>query len=327
MMKAWPCDDVEKSRRMIDLVTVSVLLDAGAGKDYHYRGVEDDIKYTRSEGLAMATLDMFKEGVFSSDAKCVPHRVNSQGLKELTFHTFEKSFQINKLNPIVGAAQRHKLLQRLGESLEKNPEFFGAEICRPGNLVDYVLKNAKDKKISLRTIWRAVIEGFETVWPENLSGVRRGDVWVYNPLKRQGATASDMVPFHKLSQWLTYSLLEPIERLNIVVTDLHLLTGLAEYRNGGLLVDLGVIVPTNPQYNKLPWDIGSELVVEWRALTVPLLDQLAERVRKILKKSAAELPLAKVLQGGTWNAGRQIAKAKRPDGSAPITVRSDGTVF
>jgi hypothetical protein len=134
-----------------------------------------------------------------------------------------------------------------------------------------------------------------------------------------------MIPFHKLSQWLTYSLLEPLERLGLTITDLHLLTGLAEYRNGGLLVDCGVIVPTTSQYNKLHWDIGSELVVEWRALTVPLLDELAERIRKVLGKSAAQLPLAKVLQGGTWSAGRVIARAKRDDGSAPITVRSDGT--
>jgi hypothetical protein len=91
---------------------------------------------------------------------------------------------------VCATTTNQQILQRLGESLEKNPEFFGQEICRPGNIVDYVLKNAKDKKCSLRVIWRAVIEGFETVWPENLSGVRRGDVWVYNPLKRQGMCVS-----------------------------------------------------------------------------------------------------------------------------------------
>jgi len=335
MIQDWPCDTLEVSRRMIDLATISVLLDAGAGKGYHYTGIEDGVVYTRSEGLAMATLEMFKEGLFSSDAGCVPHRVNSRGLKQLRYHDFEKAFQLSKANVIVGAQQRHKLMQRLGDALEKHGTYFGKEICRPGNLVDYVLKNAveegkgnnKKKTCSLRVIWKAVIEGFEDVWPENLSGVRRGDVWVYSPLKRKGVVASDMIPFHKLSQWLTYSLLEPIERLGVTVTDLHLLTGLAEYRNGGLLVDFGVIVPINQQYNKFPWDVGSELVVEWRALTVALIDQLADRVRTLMGKSKEELPLAKVLQGGTWAAGRVIAKTLRPDGGSPITVRSDGTVF
>jgi hypothetical protein len=33
---SWKCDQVEKVRRMLDLVTISVLLDAGAGNNWHY---------------------------------------------------------------------------------------------------------------------------------------------------------------------------------------------------------------------------------------------------------------------------------------------------
>jgi hypothetical protein len=40
-----------------------------------------------------------------------------------------------------------------------------------------------------------------------------------------------------------------------------------------------------------------------------------------------DLPLAKVLQGGTWAAGRQIAADRRPQGRPPIQIISDGTVF
>ena len=72
---------------------------------------------------------------------------------------------------------------------------------------------------------------------------------------------------------------------------------------------------------------GPALVVEWRALTVALLDKLADSVRARLGKDAASFPLAKVLQGGTWSAGRAIAAACRADGSPPIKVISDGTVF
>ena len=74
-------------------------------------------------------------------------------------------------------------------------------------------------------------------------------------------------------------------------------------------------------------DVGSTLVVEWRALTVALLDRLAEIVRQRLRKDALSFPLARVLQGGTWAAGRAIARERRPDGSPPIKVVSDGTVF
>ena len=58
-----------------------------------------------------------------------------------------------------------------------------------------------------------------------------------------------------------------------------------------------------------------------------LLDRLAARVHERLGKSAAEFPLAKVLEGGSWAAGREIAAERRPDGSAPLLIVSDGTLF
>jgi hypothetical protein len=46
-----------------------------------------------------------------------------------------------------------------------------------------------------------------------------------------------------------------------------------------------------------------------------------------LGKTAAEMPLARILEGGTWAAGRRIAKEKRADGGPPLIIASDGTVF
>jgi hypothetical protein len=46
-----------------------------------------------------------------------------------------------------------------------------------------------------------------------------------------------------------------------------------------------------------------------------------------LNKTEADFPLAKVLEGGSWWAGRKIAKIKRPDSSPPLKIISDGTVF
>jgi hypothetical protein len=100
------------------------------------------------------------------------------------------------------------------------------------------------------------------------------------------------MPFHKLSQWLTYSLLEPFEWAGVKVRQLDALTALPEYRNGGLLIDSGVLVPKDPASQARVWKAGDEFIVEWRALTVALLDELAPRVRKMLdrtKKNAAGL--------------------------------------
>jgi hypothetical protein len=135
------------------------------------------------------------------------------------------------------------------------------------------------------------------------------------------------VPFHKLSQWLAYSLIEPVEEAGLRVVEIDALTGLAEYRNGGLVIDIGLIEPRDHELQRRPLAAGAEPVVEWRALTVALLDRIAERVRETLGMSAETLPLAKVLEGGTWAAGRRIAEALRPGGAPPLTIESDGTVF
>ena len=63
------------------------------------------------------------------------------------------------------------------------------------------------------------------------------------------------------------------------------------------------------------------------ALTVASLDLIGNAIRKKLKMTSEELPLAKVLEGGTWHAGRKIAKEKRPGGEPPLNIVSDGTVF
>jgi hypothetical protein len=72
---------------------------------------------------------------------------------------------------------------------------------------------------------------------------------------------------------------------------------------------------------------GDEPIVEWRALTVALLDRIAQHVRLHLGVDAERLPLVKVLEGGTWLAGRRLAAERRQGGSPPIAVGSDGTVF
>jgi hypothetical protein len=138
---------------------------------------------------------------------------------------------------------------------------------------------------------------------------------------------SGLVPLHKLSQWLAYSLIEPLQQAGFTVTDIDGLTGLAEYRNGGLFIDAGVLNLRDPAQADRQHPVDSELVVEWRSLTVALLDKLAAVIRKKFSMDAQSLPLAKILEGGTWATGRILAREKRADGSPPIKVISDGTVF
>jgi hypothetical protein len=146
-----------------------------------------------------------------------------------------------------------------------------------------------------------------------------GDVWKH--------PAIGLVPFHKLSQWLSYSLVEPIEGAGLKVVELDALTGLPEYRNGGLLVDAGALRPKQSRLLTDTFAPGDEAIVEWRALTVALLDRIGQHVRLHLGMDASRLPLVKVLEAGTWFAGRVLAAERRPGGGPPIAVESDGTVF
>ncbi|HBL15061.1 MAG TPA: DUF1688 domain-containing protein, partial [Cyanobacteria bacterium UBA11162] len=336
---------VEKAKTKFDLAVISVLLDAGAGANWDYCEPETGLRFCRSEGLAIASFRMFCEGAFSSDPN-YPLQADAQALQTLTVEKISQGFQVSPTNLLLGLDGRIELLKRLGQSLQSTPEMFGKDNSRPGNLVNYLLNNfikegergrgeegenfssATPTELAASQVLTSILEGLGNIWPGRLAiaNVNLGDVWFHSAL--EGDKISDhYVPFHKLSQWLTYSLLEPLQELDIKITGLDELTGLAEYRNGGLMVDLGLIKVKDSailQQRHLP---GSEVIVEWRALTVSLLDRIAAVIRQQLNLSAEELPLVKVLQGGTWTAGRRIAGQLRKGGVPPIQIESDGTVF
>jgi len=220
------------------------------------------------------------------------------------------------------------VLQGLGEALEAHPDFFGAEVPRPGHLVDYLLERSTGGQVALEHLWRVCSDGLRRVWPVQPNGVARGDVWTHSGLQVAGRPGGNVVPFHKLTQWLAYSLIDALQvGLGLKVTGDEQLTCLPEYRNGGLLLDSGVIALKDPSWQSQQVNVSTELVVEWRALTVVLVDRLAEELRRKLGVSPEQLPLASVLEGGTWQAGRELARALRADGSPPISIRLDGTVF
>ena len=234
-------DPIERARVAVDLATVSVLLDAGAGDAWRYREQKTGATFARSEGLAIASLDMFGAGGFSADARC---RVDHLGLERIDTATLARHFQAESNNPLIGLEQRSTLLRRLAKALIERPDLFGRGPARPGNLVDHFLGRAGGKRIAAATVLATLLDGLSSIWPSGLmlNGFPVGDAGRH-PAVRTGDDTDGIVPFHKLSQWLTYSLLEPLEMAGLAVERLDGLTALAEYRNGGLLVDLGVIRP------------------------------------------------------------------------------------
>ncbi len=292
-----PSDPTDLGRAAFDLVIPSVLLDAGAGPAWRYRDATG-AELARSEGLGVASLRMWESGALDD-------------LSAVDAAAVAEAFQVSDDNPLVGVEGRAALLRRLGET-----------VGRPARLFDLMAGRAEAGKLPAPVILEVLLAELGPIWPGRLAlgGIPLGDCWRHPAVE-------GFVPIHKLSQWMSYSLIEPLQWAGIEVTDIDGLTGLAEYRNGGLFVDLGVLVLKDPADLAREHPVDGPLVVGWRALTVALLDRLAPLVRERLGVSAEAFPLARVLEGGSWAAGRRIARELRADGGPPLKILSDGTVF
>ena len=367
---------------------VSVLLDAGAGTRWSYKSKASGRTYKRSEGLAVASLEMFKAGFFSS-VPSQPFQVNGPGLKNISVESLAKAMQVSSSNPMAGLEGRTGLLIRLSKALE-NQALFGSD-ARPGNMLgaliyplkisplmiaDYLLSHPSTQASSvpivpLPTLWSVLMDGLSPIWPTTrtqIGKVTLGDAWpcASMPSAPPAAPWECIVPLHKLTQWLCYSLMVPMTKLlHIRFAGSELLTGLPEYRNGGLLVDTGLLTLKKedmqrglaaykknadehgqPSMEVVPmFEPSDDVIVEWRAVTVGFLDELLVEVNQRLGLEGHDcLSLPQLLEAGTWKVrpsrvqthritdllqgGREIAEVSRPNTKEPpIGILSDGTVF
>ncbi len=201
--------------------------------------------------------------------------------------------------------------------------------------------------VPMPVLWNVLMTGLAPIWPPSrtaINGVSIGDAWPCSsmPQPAQSPTSptfspfpnttgqsngvapwESILPFHKLTQWLTYSLMQPMQNImKIQFAGQELLTGLPEYRNGGLFIDLGVLTlkPEDQERGLQHYDEyckrtgtggvevapmfepGDDVIVEWRGVTVGFLDLLTTEVNKALRSELAgnELTLAQVLEAGSW---------------------------
>lgn len=369
-------DNTERCRRLIDLFLVSVLLDAGAGTQWSFKSSENGKVYRRSEGIAVASLEMFKLGLFSSN-KSNKYQVDKDALRQLKVEQLAQGLQSGPGNEMAGLEGRTQLLVRLGHALDQKQEFFGEE-GRPGNMLDYLLSHPSTQASSnlivlIPTLWKVLMDGLAPIWPASrtaINGVPLGDAWPCSSMPQPSpaptsptfspfpngqshsvAPWESILPFHKLTQWLCYSLMQPMQSImKIHFAGQELLTGLPEYRNGGLFIDLGVLTLKKADeerglqnYQKHTQRTGSngievapmfepsdDVIVEWRGVTVGFLDKLCVEINRALRNELAgtELTLAQVLEAGSWKGGREMAEMSRPNTKEPpILIDSDGTVF
>ncbi len=318
-----PADANELQRCATELTIISVLLDAGAGANWRYSEQSTGNVYSRSEGLGLASLDLYASGHLSSFGK--PYHIDASGLTSLTTEQLAECFQVSTANPLIGLKARLSLLQQLGGMVATCPGIFGRE-GRLGRLIDY-LKELGSGPLSIELAFQELLKLLAVIWPERIPGeVPLGDVWEYPGVGRNEPGAN-LIPFHKLTQWMLYSLTEAWHLTGLVTTDDQVLTALAEYRNGGLLLDMGILKPRNADFSQQEFSPADPEVVELRAMTVAVIDELATQINERLTGLGVKLSLAQILEGGTWTAGRRLAFARTPSGDPPISYKADGTLF
>lgn len=198
-------------------------------------------------------------------------------------------------------------------------------------MTDYLMSHPTTQASSvpivpLPTLWNTLMDGLAPIWPATrtqIDGVPLGDAWPCASMPSHPSTPwESIVPFHKLTQWLTYSLMVPMTKLaNVHFVGVELMTGLPEYRNGGLLIDTGLLTlkpddamrglrqyqmnatrAGQPCMEVVPlFTADDDVIVEWRALTVGFLDELLVEVNELLGLSGSDkLSLAQMLEAGTW---------------------------
>lgn len=202
----------------------------------------------------------------------------------------------------------------------------------------------------LPTLWHVLIDGLAPIWPPSrtqLDGVSLGDAWPLSTMPRSGAEWESIVPFHKLTQWLCYSLMQPMSVLmHIHFAGTELMTGLPEYRNGGLFIDTGLLTLKQDDSERglerfrkeaksngrsgvevVPmFEAGDDVVVEWRAITVGFLDLLLKDINKMLGLGGGdELSLPQMLEAGSWKVGLNPAKVSDRDFKAYASTGRPGT--
>ncbi|KAI8354608.1 hypothetical protein EDC96DRAFT_516679 [Choanephora cucurbitarum] len=350
LIDSWAnVDTTEQVRRVLDLFVVFILLDCNLGRDYAFRESTTNYTNKRREGVAAGVWKMFLAGTFSADPN-QPHKVDLKALIDLTQSDFSNGFENNLFESEDSLDDKYRLIKHLANVLQSRSGYFGSKEGhdrRPGNLIDYLLlhpttiKTRKGPLIHIEAIWPVVLEiSKPSVFNNSLDQL--GDVWSCPTLG-----PNELVSFHDLSQWMVYSIIEPMEKLmGAIIEGTEQLTSPSDYPNGGLLIDTGFIalkkedyergvemfhrnslLPGQPKVEVIPmFDISDPVVIEWRALTTAYMDLLSEQVRNVLRVEKKTLRLSQIIQSGTHTAGRELAEITRPNTQEPPIIMKIHTV-
>lgn len=289
-----------------DLAILTVYMDVSTPSDWSYKDTMAGTVVIGRQATALAAINMFAAGSFSSDP-VDPFRVDADALIRLDIDELASGLQWNSEEnaTLLRNLQRH--LKRFGEALALRADLFGeGETTRPGNLL-VKLGNEGWGSVDATVILDRLLQSLAPLWEGgSVKGdVSFGDSFDYGA--NSGPDGSLTVPFHSTAQEMVYSLVEPLAWAGFEVDELEALSAPSDAVHTALFVQSGVLVFKNEERD-LPSEQAINRMIEIRAVTVALTDQLADLLRKELKVEAGQLPLSCVLEGGTSRAGKAILR-------------------
>jgi len=318
----------EMARSAFDLAIITALLGDLDAENWTYDEIVTGQSYDGRDGLAVAALNLFAAGAFSAEPGD-PMRVDAHALIRLVPEELSADLTASDGKPLPDGEHRFRRLVKLGEAIGLRPDLFSdGKITRPGLLFDRLTAAGNDSAVQMHAVLDKIQDGLGPIWPDanKIGDVALGDTEVH-PALASGDETSMFLPLHAVSQFLAFSLIEPLAWAGYGCDGFDRLAGIADRTQCAFMLDGGLISISDEALFAEPVLSEHVAVAELRGLTVALLDTLVREIRNRLEVGQEELPLVCLMEAGTKGAGLEIALEKRGNFAFPLRILSDSTVF
>lgn len=290
----------QRTHARVDLALTAALLGDPPGDDWSYAEASTGQVLLGADGLGVAALHAFAAGLFSSDATC-PWQADARGLRALVTDHLALALQVSGTNPLPDLQSRAIRLRRFGEWLSEQPEVYG-DPGRPAGLFDIIISpfghgvpHTADVRVhDILSQLLVTLSGLSPASPR-IGSVPLGDCWRHPAVMGPGPSGG-WVPLHAALQGLAATLVAPFAWGGVQVRGLDSLTAPAAASLGKLLLDRQVLRLRDTQVVMAESAPGDLRIIECRALTVALVDEMTGRARDLLGLGADALPTIRMAQ-------------------------------
>lgn len=320
----------ERTHARLDFAVVAVLLSTAMGSASPYTEPATGRRLAGEAGRVVGTLHAFNAGLFSSDPQR-PFQCDAHGLRGVVTDQLAGVLQVHPPEAQEALGRQAVLLRRLGELLSEQPEVFG-EDGRPAGVFDVIVSPyghgiPHTADVDAHDILSQLLTTLPGLWPGagQLGGVALGDCWRHGDAGGDGPSR-EWVPLHATLQALALSLLEPFFWGGVQVRGIGGLTAIADRPLCDWMLETGVLRLRDERTASSDWTCGDAVVVEWRALSLALMEEMAPLMRDFLGCERSELPMGCILEGVARAADRNRS-GRHPARRSLLRVDSEPALF